>query len=149
FAKPSKFTTVPFENQLNPWLLCVLLLDWHAAPQLFEPVQHDRDLRWRLRLPRLDHQEPPAVARHIEVGSRQERRLELTAEEHLRLARDEARLGADVHRHHLVAASVEQLTTVRVPGRLRTAIGRHLLPLSARPGYALTYTSLRPDSSDT
>src|SRR6266851_7635676 len=105
---------------------------WHAALQLFNPVQHDVDLRvCRLRLlDGLDHQEALAIEAYVVVGDWDWRRFVRSLEEHPGRARSETRLRGNIHGHHLAAAAVEQLPTVRIPDRLRAAFRRDL-PLAA------------------
>src|ERR1700694_5435966 len=100
--------------------------------QFFKPVQHDIDVRrGRLLLPDgLDHQKSLAVRRYVVVGDREQGRHVVSLKEHPGLACSEARLGGDLHSHHLVTATVEQLPSVRVPYWL-SATFRRDLPLAA------------------
>src|ERR1700694_4012305 len=102
-SPPSRAT----REMLLPTALDLLRPGRHAALQLFKPVLDDVDLRWRqLRLfGGLEHQEALAIGRHVVVGGRNGRkRLVRSLEKHLRRSRGKARLGGDLHRHHLLAA---------------------------------------------
>src|SRR5437899_449705 len=113
---------------LLPTKLDLLRPCWYAALQLFKPVQHDVDLRWRrLRLfDRLEHQEALAIGGHVVIGECYGRRLVLSLKEHSGFARGETRLSGNVHGHHFVAAAVEQLPPIGIPCWLRTAFRRDL-----------------------
>src|ERR1700730_9080135 len=84
----------------------------------------------------LDHEESTIIGRNVVGRLAASGGYEAALEEHAWSLRRKAPAGSDTHRHHLVAAAIEDLASGVRPDRLASPRDRDL-PLSSRPGEGL------------